>query len=418
MIINAPKGTIDITPKDVYKWHYIEKKLRNIADIYNFGEIRTPNFEHTELFQRGVGDTTDVVSKEMYTFLDKGDRSITLRPEGTAGAARSFIETGMYAESQPTKLYYIIPCYRYEKPQAGRLREFRQFGVEMYGAKGPSCDAEIISVAKRIFEELGIKKLALNINNIGCPECRKEYNEKLISFLSDKKDNLCDTCKSRLEKNPMRIFDCKSKVCQDIVQDAPTMFDSVCDDCKDHFDKVLMYLDNMNIEYNIDKGIVRGLDYYTKTVFEFVSTDIGAQGTVCGGGRYDNLIEEIGGKSIPGIGFAIGLERLLLVMESLNIPFESEKRVSLFVVSLDEKADVYASKIVNDLRKKNVKCEKDFMSRTLKAQLKYANKINAENTVVIGEEEILNNKFNVKNMDTGETISLTYDELLNKFGGK
>ena len=418
MIINAPKGTIDITPKDVYKWHYIEKKLRNIADIYNFKEIRTPNFEHTELFQRGVGDTTDVVSKEMYTFLDKGDRSITLRPEGTAGAARSFLETGMYADSQPTKLYYIIPCYRYEKPQAGRLREFRQFGVEMYGASSPSCDAEIISIAKNIFNSLGITKLALNINNIGCPECRKKYNEKLIAFLEDKKDNLCDTCKDRLLKNPMRIFDCKSSVCQSIIKDAPTMFDSVCDSCKTHFDTVLEYLDNMGIEYNIDKGIVRGLDYYTKTVFEFISTDIGAQGTVCGGGRYDNLIEEIGGKSIPGIGFAIGLERLLLVMESLNIPFEEEERVKLYVASLGEKANIFAAKLLNDMRNNGVKCEKDFLDRTLKAQLKYANKINAINTVVIGEEEINNNTFNVKNMDTGETVNVNYDELINMFGGK
>lgn len=417
MIVNAPKGTIDITPKDVYKWHYIEKKLRDISDKYNFKEIRTPNFEHTELFQRGVGDTTDVVSKEMYTFLDKGDRSITLRPEGTAGAARSFIETGMYAESQPTKLYYIIPCYRYEKPQAGRLREFRQFGVEMYGSSLPSCDAEVISIAKRIFDTLGIKKLTLNINNIGCPECRKEYNKKLLEFLNDKKDSLCDTCKDRLLKNPMRIFDCKSSVCQNIMKDAPTMFDSVCDSCKTHFDKVCEYLDSMKIDYNIDKGIVRGLDYYTKTVFEFISTDIGAQGTVCGGGRYDNLIEEIGGKSMPGMGFAIGLERLLLVMESLDIPFDKEERIKLFVASLDDSADVFSQKLVSDLRENNVKCEKDFMGRTLKAQLKYANKINAEYTVVIGEEEINNNKFNIKNMDSGETVLLNYDELLNMFGG-
>ena len=324
----------------------------------------------------------------------------------------------MYADSQPTKLYYVIPCYRYEKPQAGRLREFRQFGVEMYGASSPACDAEIISIAKNIFNSLGITKLSLNINNIGCPECRKSYNEKLNEYLSIRADELCDTCKERLAKNPMRIFDCKSPVCQSIIKDAPTMFDNVCESCKDHFDLVLSYLDNMGIEYNIDKGIVRGLDYYTKTVFEFISTDIGAQGTVCGGGRYDNLIEEIGGKSIPGIGFAIGLERLLLVMESLNIPFEEEERVKLYVASLDEKANIFAAKLINDLRANNVKCDKDFLDRTLKAQLKYANKINAENTVVIGEDEINNNVFNVKNMDTGETHSLKYDELISMFGGK
>ena len=418
MIINAPKGTIDITPKEVYKWHYIENKLREISDTFNFKEIRTPNFEHTELFLRGVGDTTDVVSKEMYTFLDKGERSITLRPEGTAGAARSFIETGMYAESQPTKLYYIIPCYRYEKPQAGRLREFRQFGVEMYGSQDPSCDAEVISIAKSIFNELGITKLQLNINNIGCPECRKKYNEKLKAFLESKKDELCATCKERLYKNPMRIFDCKSEICQSIIKDAPTMFDNVCDSCKDHFDSVLKYLDCMDIEYKIDKGIVRGLDYYTKTVFEFVSTDIGAQGTVCGGGRYDNMIEEIGGKPCAGMGFGLGLERLILVLEKLGIKFPKEDRIKIFIASLDKESDLFATKLVSDLRKNGVKAEKDFLGRTLKAQLKYANKINAENTIVIGEEEIKNNQYNLKNMDLGETEILNYNELLNKFGGK
>lgn len=418
MIINAPKGTIDITPKEVYKWHYIENKLREISDKFNFKEIRTPNFEHTELFLRGVGDTTDVVSKEMYTFLDKGERSITLRPEGTAGAARSFIETGMYAESQPTKLYYIIPCYRYEKPQAGRLREFRQFGVEMYGSQDPSCDAEVISIAKTIFNELGINKLQLNINNIGCPECRKKYNEKLKEFLESKKDELCATCKERLNKNPMRIFDCKSEICQSVIKDAPTMFDNVCESCKDHFDNVLKYLDCMGIEYNIDKGIVRGLDYYTKTVFEFVSTDIGAQGTVCGGGRYDNMIEEIGGKPCAGMGFGLGLERLILVLTELGIKFPEEERIKIFIASLDKEADLFATKLVSDLRNNGIKAEKDFLGRTLKAQLKYANKVNAENTVVIGEEEIKNNQYNLKNMDSGETEILNYDELLNKFGGK
>jgi len=418
MIINAPKGTIDITPKDVYKWHYIEKKLREISDKFSFKEIRTPNFEHTELFLRGVGDTTDVVSKEMYTFLDKGERSITLRPEGTAGAARSFIETGMYADSQPTKLYYIIPCYRYEKPQAGRLREFRQFGVEMYGSKEPSCDAEVISIAKRIFNELGITKLQLNINNIGCPSCRKAYNDKLKSFLEERKENLCPTCKERLEKNPMRIFDCKSEICAGIIKDAPTMFDNVCEECKDHFDNVLSYLDCMDIEYKIDKGIVRGLDYYTKTVFEFVSTDIGAQGTVCGGGRYDNMIEEIGGKPCAGMGFGLGLERLILVMEQLGIEFPKEERVKIYIAALDKNSDLFATKLVKELRENGVKAEKDFLGRTLKAQLKYANKIDAENTIVIGEEEINNNKYNLKNMDSGEVSVVDYNELINKFGGK
>lgn len=418
MAINAPKGTIDITPKEVYKWHYIENTLRRISDKYNFYEIRTPNFENTELFLRGVGDTTDVVSKEMYTFLDKGERSITLRPEGTAGAARCFIERGIYAEAQPTKFYYIIPCYRYEKPQAGRLREFRQFGVEMYGAKDPAADAEVISIADEIFKSFGINDLELNINNIGCPDCRKEYNEKLKAFLEDKKDKLCDTCKERLSKNPLRIFDCKSDICQDIIKDAPVMFDNVCDDCRDHFSKVENYLKEMGIEYKIDKGIVRGLDYYTKTVFEFVSSKIGAQGTVCGGGRYDNLIEEIGDKKIPGIGFAIGIERLLLVLEAYGTELPKEERIKLFMVTISEKADMMAAKTLKILRNKNVKCEKDFIGRSLKAQLKHANKLNAEYTVVVGDDDIKNNEFNVKNMDSGETHNVTFDELLEMFGGK
>ncbi len=417
-MITGPRGTIDITPKEIYKWHYVENKLRQISDLFNFKEIRTPNFEHTELFLRGVGDTTDVVSKEMYTFLDKKDRSITLRPEGTAGAARSFIEKGMYAESQPTKLYYIIPCYRYEKPQAGRLREFRQFGVEMYGSKEPSCDAEVISIAKRIFDEFGIKELQLNINNIGCPECRKEYNEKLKAYLEDRKDELCPTCRERLEKNPMRIFDCKSDICAGIVKEAPTMFDNVCDSCKDHFDKVLKYLEGMDIEYKIDKSIVRGLDYYTKTVFEFVSTNIGAQGTVCGGGRYDNMIEEIGGVDCPGMGFGLGIERLLMVMENLKLPFPKEERVKVYIASLDGEADIYVAKMVADLREKGIRAEKDYLGRSLKAQLKYANKLKAEYTVVIGGEEVSSKVFNLKNMDSGETKTVDFNSLVAEIGGK
>lgn len=412
-MITAPKGTIDITPKDVYKWQYVENLLRKITAEFNFKEIRTPVFEHTELFQRGVGDTTDVVSKEMYTFIDKADRSITLRPEGTAGVVRSFLQNGMFADAQPTKLYYIIPCYRYEKPQAGRLREFRQFGVEMFGSYEPSADADVISIVKLILNRLGIKDITLNINNIGCPKCRAEYNKKLIECLEAKKDKLCSTCQERLYKNPMRIFDCKSEICQELIKDAPKMFDSVCDDCKDHFDKVLKYLDAMEITYNIDKGIVRGLDYYTKTVFEFVSNSIGAQGTVCGGGRYDNLVEELGGKPCAGIGFAMGIERLLLVMENTGIEIPEESTCDIFVATLGENADFKASKIVSDLRIAGIKAEKDHLARSLKAQMKFADKINAKYTVVLGDNEIENNKVTVKNMKTGKQQETTIENIAN-----
>ncbi|MBQ4110310.1 MAG: histidine--tRNA ligase [Clostridia bacterium] len=412
-MITAPKGTIDITPKDVYKWQYVENLLRKITAGFNFKEIRTPVFEHTELFQRGVGDTTDVVSKEMYTFIDKADRSITLRPEGTAGVVRSFLQNGMFADAQPTKLYYIIPCYRYEKPQAGRLREFRQFGVEMFGSYEPSADADVISLVKLILNKLGVKDITLNINNIGCPKCRSEYNKKLIECLEAKKDKLCPTCQERLYKNPMRIFDCKSEICQELIKDAPKMFDSVCDDCKDHFDKVLKYLDAMEIAYNIDKGIVRGLDYYTKTVFEFVSNSIGAQGTVCGGGRYDNLVEELGGKPCAGIGFAMGIERLLLVMENTGIEIPEEETCDIFVAALGENADFKAAKIVADLRTAGIKAEKDHLARSLKAQMKFADKIKAKYTVVLGDNEIENNKVTVKNMKTGEQQETSIENIAN-----
>ena len=411
-MITAPKGTIDITPKDVYKWQYVENLLRKITAGFNFKEIRTPVFEHTELFQRGVGDTTDVVSKEMYTFIDKADRSITLRPEGTAGVVRSFLQNGMFADAQPTKLYYIIPCYRYEKPQAGRLREFRQFGVEMFGSYEPSADADVISLVKLILNKLGVKDITLNINNIGCPKCRSEYNKKLIECLEAKKDKLCPTCQERLYKNPMRIFDCKSEICQELIKDAPKMFDSVCDDCKDHFDKVLKYLDAMEIAYNIDKGIVRGLDYYTKTVFEFVSNSIGAQGTVCGGGRYDNLVEELGGKPCAGIGFAMGIERLLIVMENSGVEIPKPNGVKLYVAPMGEKESEKASSLVLSLREKGVLVETDLVGRSIKAQFKYADKIGAKYVGVIGSNELEKQVIKLKEMATGKDFEIEFSSLV------
>jgi len=413
-MINAPKGTIDITPEEVYKWQYIENKLREIADRNSFKEIRTPVFEHTELFLRGVGDTSDIVNKEMYTFEDKGGRSITLRPEGTAGVVRSFIEKGMYAKTLPAKLSYIISCYRYEKPQAGRLREFRQFGIELFGAELPSADAEIIALAASVFETFNVSNISLNINNIGCPECRKAYNEKLKEYMQIKKDQLCDTCKERLEKNPMRIFDCKSEICASLLSDAPRIFDCVCDDCKNHFDKLLKYLDEMGITYKIDKNIVRGLDYYTKTVFEFVSENIGAQGTVLGGGRYDNLVEEVGGKKCSGIGFAMGLERFLLLLDSAGIEIPDNSSPDLYVVSFDGESDIKASALVRELRASGVKCDKDLCGRSFNAQMKYANKIKAKFLLVLGEDEIKSGKYTLKNMQTGENVEYTKEELIKK----
>ena len=411
MSIKAPKGTIDILPKDSAKWQFVEKTLRDICDAFHFQEIRIPVFEHTELYVRGVGETSDVVSKEMYTFQDKGDRSITLRPEGTAGVVRSFLEHGLYADSQPTKLYYLISCYRYEKPQAGRLREFRQFGVEMFGASSPAADAEVISLVKHIFDTLGITELTLNLNNIGCPSCRKAYNEKLRAFLEDKRDMLCGTCRERMERNPMRVFDCKVESCQALLRDAPRIYDCVCPDCKAHFDELTAYLDEMGIPYQIDKSIVRGLDYYSRTVFEFVSNSIGAQGTVCGGGRYDYLVEELGGKHCPGIGFAMGIERLLMVLENAGVPLPKQKAPRIYIAAIGKNADRKAAKLVDILRRAGIAAEKDYMDRSVKAQMKYANKINAEYALVLGEDEIAANKGQLKQMETGETKEVQLDRL-------
>lgn len=411
MSLKAPKGTIDILPKDSAKWQFVEKTLRDICDSFQFREIRIPVFEHTELYVRGVGETSDVVSKEMYTFNDKGDRSITLRPEGTAGVVRSFLEHGLYADSQPTKLYYMISCYRYEKPQAGRLREFRQFGVEMFGAASPAADAEVISVAKHIFDTLGIQNLTLYLNNIGCPSCRKAYNDQLKAFLTDRKNDLCETCRERLERNPMRVFDCKSEICQAVLRDAPRIYDCVCPECKAHFDEMTSYLDEMGIAYQLDKSIVRGLDYYSRTVFEFVSNDIGAQGTVCGGGRYDYLVEELGGKPCPGIGFAMGIERLLMVLENAGIALPEQKEPQLYIAAIGKEADKKAAKLVHTLRCAGIRAEKDYMERSVKAQMKYANKIKAEYTLVLGDDEIAANKAQLKQMETGESREVCLEEL-------
>lgn len=412
-MINKPRGTEDILPEDSPLWRKIERTAHEVCENFGFKEIRTPVFEDTNLFQRGVGDTTDVVQKEMYTFEDKGGRSITLRPEGTASVARSFIEHSLYAGPQPTKLYYIISCYRYEKPQSGRLREFHQFGIECLGSSSPATDAEIITLALTFFKRLGITDLKLNLNSIGCPECKKEYNEKLREYFKQYENELCDTCKTRLERNPMRIIDCKSEVCSKIAEGAPKMIDFLCDECREHFDKTCKYLDSVGVEYVIDPNIVRGLDYYTRTVFEITSDALGAQSTVCGGGRYNGLIEEIGGKPTEGIGFALGIERLVMIMKAQGLTGDVASGTDIFIGSIGDKADIAASVLVYNLRLNGINAERDLLGRSVKAQMKYANKIGSRFSMVLGEDEVDSMQADLKNMETGETVSvkLNADEI-------
>jgi len=410
-MITKPRGTEDVLPEEVVLWQKIENTAREVCNVFGYKEIRTPVFENTELFSRGVGETTDVVQKEMYTFLDKGGRSVTLKPEGTATLVRSYIENSLYANPQPTKLAYIIPCFRYEKPQSGRLREFHQFGIECFGAESPETDAEIISLANTFLNKVGIKGITLYINSIGCPTCRKEYNEKLKSYFKAKENELCETCRERLEKNPMRIIDCKSPVCSEIAKDAPRMVDYLCGECRDHFEKVKSGLMNMGIEFKVNPDIVRGLDYYTKTVFEFVSDSLGAQSTVCGGGRYSGLVEELGGKPTEGIGFAMGIERLVLIIKNQGLSVADSVKPQVFLGAIGDEAVKKAQKIVYDLRLKGVFAEMDLCGRSVKAQMKYANKLEAKYSAVIGDDEIAENKINLKNMDSGEQseVALTAD---------
>ena len=415
LITNAIKGTQDTLPSESYKIQYVESAVRETAENFGFYELRTPVFEHTELFQRGVGETTDVVQKEMYTFNDKGGRSITLRPEGTAGAVRAFLEHGLFNDALPQKIYYITSCYRYEKPQAGRLREFHQFGVECFGAGQPSADAEVISLANEVFNYLGINGLRLEINSIGCPECRKEYHKALKEYFEQYKDDLCETCLGRLERNPMRILDCKSPVCGKIAANAPTVLDYLCDDCREHFEGVKKYLDAMDISYTVNPQIVRGLDYYTRTVFEFVSDGIGAQGTVCGGGRYDGLVAEMGGNPLPACGFGLGLERLLLLMDAQNVPFPERKKCDLFIASMGENASLKAAEIAKELRSEGLQVQMDTVGRGLKAQMKYANKINALYTLVLGDSELETGNIKLKNMNSGAQREMTLSDFIDNF---
>ena len=410
LITKKIKGTEDVLPKQSYRWQFIEKIMREESKAYGFKEIRTPVFEHTELFARGVGQTTDVVQKEMYTFTTKGGESVTLRPEGTAGAARAVLEHALDNEGLPIKASYFVSCYRYEKPQAGRLREFHQFGLEEYGTQSPAADAELICAAQSVLDRLGLDQIHLELNSIGCPECRAKYNQALREYFGQFKDRLCDTCLSRLEKNPMRLLDCKSPEDHKLAEGAPRITDYLCEECESHFAEVKRYLDSAGVSYIVNPTIVRGLDYYTKTVFEFVTDCIGAQGTVCGGGRYDGLIEELGGKHMPSLGFAMGLERILMVMDAQGIEIPQPEPCALYIAAMGDDAKVKAFSLLRAVRECGLPAETDVVGRGLRAQMKYADKIGAKYSVVLGDNEIAENKAKVKNMDSGEQTELALDD--------
>ena len=419
VITQAPKGTKDVLPSEVYKWHELERIIRELAENYGFYELRTPTFEHTELFLRSVGDTTDVVQKEMYTFNDKGNRSITLKPEGTASTVRAFLEHGLYNQPLPLKTYYFTPVFRYERPQAGRLREHHQFGVEVFGAPEATLDAELIAFALNIFKNIGINDLSVNINSIGCPACRKNYNEALMAFLSSKREKLCSTCKERLERNPLRVLDCKVPSCREELKDVPVILDYLCPECEEHFNNLKLTLDQLGINYKIDLMIVRGLDYYSKTVFEIIYTNAQNESlTVCGGGRYDGLTSQMGDVKTAGAGFGMGLERVLMIMSEQGLDFARPEPAQLFIASMGAQAAAKALKLACILRSAGVKAESDHSGRSIKAQLKYANKLEFKNVLVIGEDELNNGIYRLKNMSSGEEQAIKENELINYFTEK
>ncbi len=413
-INKAPRGTNDILPEESYKWQTVEKRLMETASLFGFKEIRVPVFEHTEVFTKNVGDTTDVVQKEMYTFKDKGDRSITLRPEFTAGVIRSIIEHSLTANALPVKVCYCGGCYRYEKPQAGRLREFHQFGVECIGAASPAADAEVISLASSLLGSLQINKISLEINSIGCKTCRQKYHDALKAYFSANSDKLCGTCNERLERNPMRILDCKSPVCSEIAKNAPIMLDFLCDECSAHFEGVKKHLDAMDITYTVNPRIVRGLDYYTRTVFEFISGDIGAQATVCGGGRYDGLLEQMGGGELPALGFAMGVERLLMVMEAAGVSLPKVASCDIYIAPMGDAATLKAAAVCAKLREEGFEALTDVVGRGLKAQMRYANKIGALYTIVLGDNELESGIVNLKCMADGSVKEIKLENIVDE----
>ena len=415
MFTNAPRGTNDILGDYMLDWKELENTVRWLCHDYGYNEIRTPMFEHTELFARGVGETTDIVQKEMYNFKDKKGRDICLKPEGTAGVVRAYLGRKLYAEGNPTKLYYIAPAFRYGKPQAGRLRQFHQFGVELFGSDSPAADAEIIALGASMLNRLGITNVKLHINSLGDTECRKHYNSVLKGYFQENLVHLCPTCQDRFKTNPLRILDCKEDSCKIIIDKAPNTIDHLGEGCKAHFNGVLSLLDAMKIDYMVDPRVVRGLDYYTKTVFEFVSNDIGAQGTVCGGGRYNRLIEECGGDPTPAVGFGAGIERLLMTREAVLGKSEYQKSIDVYIGSFGEETQIMAAKLVEGLRKEHIQAEMDLLGRSVKAQMKYANKIGARYAIIIGDSEMASGKVNVKNMNTKDQTEISFDGLIDHF---
>lgn len=414
MLTMGPRGTKDILPDVSAQWRYVEEKVRSVCDLYGYKEIRTPIFEHTELFLRGIGETTDIVEKEMYSFTDRGKRNITLRPENTAAVVRAYLEHKLYADTSLNKLFYIGPMFRYDRPQAGRYRQFHQFGIEAIGTSNAAVDAEIIILAVQFFKSLGLNELKLNINSVGCPKCRPVYREKLQAFLHDKLDELCHDCQSRYDRNPMRVLDCKNEKCTELSQGAPEMADCLCEECNTHFNQLKNLLKTANIEFVLNPRLVRGLDYYTKTAFEIQYSPLGAQSAVCGGGRYDGLIEECGGSSTPAIGFAVGLERVLLALEKQNLLPNIEGTLDAFVVALDVEAQALAFKILCDLRTADFKSDMDFAGRSLKSQMKQANKLGAKYAIIIGEDEVREASVMLKNMQTGEQEKVEAKDLVDK----
>ncbi len=414
MLTTAPRGTKDIMPEDVKSWRYLEETMRKICAQYGYKEIRTPVFEHTELFLRGIGETTDVVEKEMYTFNDRGNRSITLRPENTASAVRAYIEHKLYAEPAPTKLFYIGPMFRYDRPQAGRYRQFHQFGVEALGIQGPNIDAEIILLAVQILQSLGLKDLKLKINSVGCPKCRPLHREKLQAFFKPHFDELCKDCQSRFDRNPLRLLDCKNPHCRELGQGAPSLEECLCDDCREHFEGLKKLLTAAGIEYEVDHNLVRGLDYYTKTAFEIQYKPLGAQSAVCGGGRYDGLIEEVGGPATPGIGFAMGMERVLLALESQNLLPQEQESIDVFAVCPQQEIFPDVFKAVINLRRAGFKAEFDFQGRSMKAQMKQANKTNAKYVLIFGEDEFARGQVVLRNMSNSEQTEIAITDIITK----
>ena len=413
MITQRPKGTQDWYGSSMHKRTVIESVARRLCKVYNMKEVITPVFEHTVLVQRGVGETTDVVQKEMYTFKDKGDRSITLKPEGTAGAIRAYLENNMYAQSGPTKLFYITPAFRYEQPQSGRLRQHHQFGVEFIGSKSPLAEVELIELITTFIDEIGLRDVKLHINSIGCKNCRKIYNEALLKYLKAHEEKLCPTCRERMTKNPLRVLDCKVPSCQEIVKDAPRTIDFLDRECENHFNELQSLLNELHIPYEVDTGIVRGLDYYTKTVFEFVDKD---GFTLCGGGRYDNLVHEIDEKQdIPSVGFGMGIERIIYFLEKEKVELEAPPQIDLYVGILGKDTRAQAYQLVDTLRRNGLIIETDYMDKSVKAQMKYANKIGAKNTIILGQDEVTSNKAQIKNMESGEQVEVELHNILNYF---